>query len=132
MNLSTAEDVANVGLVGGDNLERPNLVANPNGGPEKPSEWFNTSAFAIPAAYNFGNAGRNVVIGPGLENLDLSLQKSWSLRENEQLQFRCDAFNALNHPNFNLPGRIFGASNFGVITSAQDAREFQFAIKLVF
>ncbi len=132
VNLSTAEDVANVGLVGGDNLERPNLVANPNGGPEKPSEWFNTSAFAIPAAYNFGNAGRNVVIGPGLENLDLSLQKSWSLRENEQLQFRCDAFNALNHPNFNLPGRIFGASNFGVITSAQDAREFQFAIKLVF
>jgi hypothetical protein len=43
-----------------------------------------------------------------------------------------DAFNTLNHPNFNLPGRIFGAANFGVITSAQDARELQFALKFIF
>ena len=67
-----------------------------------------------------------------LENLDLSLQKEWISHENFTLQFRFDAFNALNHPNFNPPGRIFGASNFGVITSAQDPRELQFALKLVF
>jgi carboxypeptidase family protein len=132
VNLSSAQDVANIGLIGGDNLERPNLVANPNAGPRTPAEWFNTSAFGLPAQYTFGNAGRNIVIGPGLANLDLSLQKAWSIRENQSIQFRCDAFNALNDANFNLPGRIFGAANFGVITNAQDAREFQFALRWQF
>lgn len=132
VNLSPARDIANVGLIGGNNLERPNLIANPNDGTRTPTEWFNTSAFTLPAKFSFGNAGRNIVIGPGLANLDLSLQKAWSVRENQTLQFRWDVFNALNHPNFNLPGRIFGAANFGVITSAQDARELQFALKWMF
>jgi Carboxypeptidase regulatory-like domain len=132
VNLSSAEDVANIGLINGVNVERPSLVANPNHGPKTPAEWFDTSAFALPAPYSFGNSGRNVVIGPGLANLDLSLQKKWSLRESRLLEFRVDAFNTLNHPNFNLPGRIFGAANFGVITSAQDARELQFALKVIF
>jgi len=101
-------------------------------GPQTPTEWFNTSAFALPPQFSFGEAGRNIVIGPGLANLDLSLQKAWSVHENQSMQFRWDVFNALNHPNFNLPGRILGAANFGVITSAQDARELQFALKWVF
>ncbi|PYU27487.1 MAG: hypothetical protein DMG32_06765 [Acidobacteria bacterium] len=132
VNLSSAQDVANIGLVDGINVERPNLVANPNHGPKTPAEWFDTAALALPAQYSFGNSGRNVVIGPGLASLDVSLEKKWSLRENQALQFRVDAFNALNHPNFDLPGRIFGAPNFGVVTSAQDARELQFALKWVF
>ena len=132
VNLSPAQDVANIGLIGGNNLERPNLVANPNDAPQTPAEWFNTSAFALPAQYSFGNAGRNIVTGPGLANLDLSLQKGWNIRESQTIQFRCDAFNTLNHPNFDLPGRIFGAANFGVITSAQDARELQFALRWMF
>jgi hypothetical protein len=132
VNLSSAEDVANIGLIGGVNVERPNIVANPNDGPKTPAQWFNTAAFALPAQFTFGNSGRNVVIGPGLANLDLSLQKKWSLRENRAWEFRVDVFNALNHPNFNLPGRIFGAANFGVIASAQDARELQFAVKWLF
>ena len=132
VNLSAAADVANIGLVGGNNLERPNLVGVPNAGPKTPEQWFNTSAFALPAPYTFGTAGRNDVLGPGLENLDLSLQKEWISHEKFTMQFRFDAFNALNHPNFNLPGRIFGASNFGAIASAQDPRELQFAAKLVF
>jgi hypothetical protein len=132
VNLSPAQDAANIGLIGGDNLERPNLVGNPNDVPQTPAEWFNTSAFALPAQYSFGNAGRNIVTGPGLANLDLSLQKGWSIRENQTIQFRCDAFNTLNHPNLDLPGRIVGAANFGVITSAQDARELQFALRWMF
>ena len=132
VNLSSAGDVANIGLIGGNNVERPNLVADPNSGPRTPAEWFNTTAFTLPAQYTFGNAGRNIVIGPGLANLDLSLQKGWSLREHQTIQFRFDAFNALNHPNFNLPGRIYGASNFGVITSAQDSRQLQFALRFIF
>ncbi len=98
------EDVAaNIGLVGGNNVERPNLTGNPNDGPKTPAEWFNTAAFALPAQFTFGNAGRNVVVGRGLTNLDLSLQKDWALRENQAIEFRFDTFNTLNHPNFNLP-----------------------------
>lgn len=132
VNLSSAEDAANIGLVNGVNVERPDLLANPNDGPRTPAEWFDTAAFALPAQNTFGNSGRNIVIGPGLANLDVSLQKKWTLHENQAIEFRFDAFNALNHANFNLPGRIFGAANFGVVTSAQDARELQFAVRWVF
>ncbi|MGH9376252.1 MAG: carboxypeptidase regulatory-like domain-containing protein [Terriglobia bacterium] len=125
-------------LVNGVNLARPNLVADPNNGPKSPQEWFNTSAFALPAAspetapYIFGNAGRNVVWGPGLQDFDVSLQKMISLREGINLQFRAEAYNALNHPNFDIPNRIFGSATFGQISSAQNARQLQFALKLLF
>jgi Carboxypeptidase regulatory-like domain len=134
VNLSSAagQDVAHIGLVNGNNIERPNLIANPNNGPKTPSEWFTRAAFALPAQNTFGTAGRNVVLGPGLENLDLSLQKEGTLHEGLKLQFRFDLYNVFNHPNFDLPGRIFGAANFGVISSAEDPREMQFALKLMF
>jgi hypothetical protein len=134
VNLSSAagQDVAHIGLVNGNNIERPNLAGNPNSGPQTPAEWFNTAAFVLPAQDTFGTAGRNVVTGPGLASLDLSLQKEGAIHEGLKLQFRLDIYNSLNHANFDLPGRIFGASNFGVITSAEDPREFQFALKLRF
>ena len=134
VNLSSAagQDVAHIGLVNGNNLERPNLLSDPNHGPRQPSQWFDTAAFSLPAQNSFGSAGRNVVVGPGFVNLDFSVQKEVSIQERLKMQLRADAYNALNHPNFDLPGRIFGASNFGVISSAQDPREFQFAIKLMF
>jgi hypothetical protein len=134
VNLSSAagQDVAHIGLVNGNNLQRPDLVGNPNNGSSTPTQWFNTGAFVLPAQNSFGTSGRNVVVGPGLANLDFSLQKDANLGERLKLQFRCDLYNIFNHPNFDLPGRIFGASNFGVISSAQDPREFQFALKLIF
>jgi Carboxypeptidase regulatory-like domain len=134
VNLSSAagQDVAHIGLVGGNNLERPNLIGDPNSGPQTASEWFNTAAFALPAQNTFGDAGRNVVTGPGLADLDLSLQKEQVLHDRVRLQLRFDVYNSLNHANFALPGRIFGAANFGVISSAGDAREMQAAIKVIF
>ncbi len=132
INLSPANDVANIGTVSGNNLERPNVSGDPNAVTHTPTRWFNTAAFSLPAAFTFGNTARNNVIGPRFVNLDMSLQKQWDLREAMNLQFRVDAFNLFNHPNFNLPGRIFGASNFGVISSAQDPRELQFALKFEF
>ena len=134
VNLSSAagQDVAHIGLVNGNNLERPDLVGDPNSGPHTPSEWFNAQAFVLPAQNSFGTSGRNVVLGPGLADLDIALQKEARLSELLRLQFRCDVYNIFNHPNLDLPGRIFGASNFGVITSAEDPREFQFALKLIF
>jgi outer membrane receptor protein involved in Fe transport len=137
VNLSAANDVANIGLVNGNNIERPNLIGDPNIGPKTKTvaKWFNTSAFALPGSLTFGNTPRNNVIGPGLEDLDVSLQKEGTLHEALKLQFRFDVFNALNHPNLNLPNRIFNpspTSTFGSISSAQDPRELQFAVKLIF
>jgi Carboxypeptidase regulatory-like domain len=132
VNLSSSNDVANIGLVGGNNLERPQQIADPNAGPNTAQTWFNTAAFALPSAFTFGNTPRNSVQGPGYVNLDASLQKQWQLCEAMDLQFRVDVYNFLNHPNFNLPGRIFGTSNFGVIPSALDPREMQFALKFEF
>jgi hypothetical protein len=134
VNLSTAagQDVARIGLVNGNNIERPNIVANPNAGPGTPGEWFNTTAFALPALNTFGTAGRNEVVGPGLASLDLSIRKEFPVTERIRAQFRFDVYNTLNHPNFDLPGRIFGASNFGVISSAEDPRELQLAVRLSF
>jgi hypothetical protein len=94
----------------------------------------------LPAPYTFGNSSRNTVIGPRLIDLDLSLQKDWSIYHENKLEFRFDSFNALNHPNFNLPGRVAtynaaGAQTsptFGAITSAQDPRDLQFGLKLWF
>src|ERR1700722_8927360 len=124
--------VSPTGLVSGNNLERPNLIGNPNSGPQTPAEWFDTDAFALPAKGTYGTGGRNVVRGPALIDLDTSLQKDVNLYERLRLQFRLDAYNSLNHPNFNLPGRIFGAANFGGITSAGDPRELQWALKVIF
>ncbi len=134
VNLSSAagQNVSPIGLVNGNNLERPNLVGNPNSGPQTPTEWFNTAAFAIPGRNTFGGAGRNIVTGPGLSSLDLSLQKEGALRENLRLQFRLDVYNSLNRANFNLPGRIYGAANFGAISSAGEPREIQLALKILF
>jgi hypothetical protein len=132
INLSAASDPANIGLVNGNNLERPNVSGDPNDGPKTSQKWFNPAVFSIPGQFTFGNTPRNSVNGPGLVDLDASLQKEAALRESLKAQFRFDVFNVLNHPNFNLPGRIFGASTFGAITSAQDPRELQFALKLMF
>ncbi len=134
VNLSSAagQNVSPIGLVSGNNLEHPNLVGDPNAGPQTQAEWFNIAAFALPAQNTYGTAGRNIVNGPGLVDLDLSLQKEGTLYERLKLQFRVDAYNSLNHVNDNLPGRIFGAANFGVISSAGDPRELQVALKLLF
>jgi hypothetical protein len=132
VNLPVGTDPANIGTVNGINIERPNLIGDPNSGPKIPQEWFNTAAFATPAALTFGSAGRNVVYGPGYADLDLSLQKNIPLRERFQLQLRGEAYNAFNRANFDIPGRIFGSSTFGQISSAENSRQMQFAVKLVF
>jgi hypothetical protein len=122
-------DQANVGP---GPAQRPNLLTDPNQGPQTARQWFNTAAFALPALYSFGNSPRNAVRGPGLQQLDFTLQKSIPLRDRTRLQFRAEAFNLFNHPNFNIPNRIAFTPNFGSISSALDSRQLQFALKLAF
>jgi len=112
--------------------DRPNLVGDPNSGPRTPDRWFNPAAFALPAPGTFGNAGRNVVEGPGYENFNASLVKDTGFGERVRLQLRAEFFNLFNHPNFNQPDNFFGSPSFGRVTSARDPRHVQFGAKLLF
>ena len=123
-----------LGIFAGD---RPNLLGDPTLDSPDPSGWFNTDAFAVPTFGSFGNAGRNILTGPGFRNVDFSLLKSTALGETLDLQFRAEFFNLFNHPNFDLPDPFVGSTNFGRISSARsglsgDARQIQFALKLIF
>jgi hypothetical protein len=90
--------------------ERPDLVGNPHTGvcPNgvrvgNPSCWFNPNAFAIPAPGQFGNAGRNILNGPGFAQFDLALHKAFQLTESTKITFGAEAYNLFNHPNFAVP-----------------------------
>lgn len=113
--------------------DRPDQIADPNKVDKRtPERFFNTSAFQLQPAGRFGNAGRNTIRGPGFATFDLSLIKNTSIDERHVLQFRAEFFNLFNRVNFNLPNRTFGTPDFGVVFSAKDAREIQFALKYIF
>ena len=103
--------------------QRPDVVSNPNLPSEKRalSSWFNTAAFAQPAAYTFGNAGIGVVRRLGLMNIDFSVLRHCRVTERLRAELRGEFFNTLNHTNFGNPGATFGSSTFGVIGSATGA-----------
>lgn len=114
---------------------RPNLV--PGQDPSLPrsertmERWFNTDAFER-ATLTYGTSPRNPVVGPGRKVVDLSLAKSFRVREGQQFEFRVEAFNAFNWVNWNNPNGTLGNSNFGVISSAAAAREMQLSLRYVF
>jgi hypothetical protein len=107
-----------------------------------------STTFAIPDSgtiaspiYHFGNFGRNSIIGPGFNNLDFSLIKRTKITERFSHEFRLEAFDVLNHPNFGQPGRTaqVGSTTFGIISSTRfptgdsgSARQLQVAMKLIF
>jgi hypothetical protein len=95
-------------------------------------EWFETSLFAVNAPGTFGNSGRNNLRGPHFFNTDFSVIKDTRILENTSLQFRAEFFNIFNNVNFNGPVTNRSSGQFGRITSAQDPRILQFALKLVF
>jgi hypothetical protein len=123
------------------NPVRPSL--NPNfagqviqGGP---NGYFNPSAFVQPLPGTYGNAGRNILQGPGLVETDLSLTKKFSFSERWNMQFRSEFFNVFNHTNFNIPNPVVYASatggpspTAGVITATSTtSRQIQFGVKLM-
>lgn len=112
--------------------DRPNVVGNPELDDRGPDRWFNTAAFALPQFGTFGDAGRNIVTGPGFQNVNLSLMKTTRLKEGLDLQFRAEAFNLFNHPNFDQPDNFFLSPTFGRILSAKSPRHIQFGLKLLF
>ncbi len=99
---------------------------------EKVLRWFDTSAFALNALGTFGTAGRNSLRGPGFASLNLGLHKNFPIRESLKLQFRFEAFNALNNVNPDLPNGNRSSADFGRITNAGDPRILQFALRVAF
>ena len=127
-------DNSNTGNTGGTyGSDRPNLVGDPNNGPKTANEWFNTSAFAIPAPYTFGNAGRNIVRGPAYVSADASLLRRFRITDRVSLQMEGQVFNLFNRTNFNLPERyVDEPTSFGQIFSAKAPRQMQLTARFIF
>jgi len=133
--ISVFGDTANAGTLLGENPIRANYTGQPIFGPgtRTVDQWFNPAAFATPAAFTFGNVGRNTVYGPGRQTLDLALQREFSVTEKMKLQLRAEAFNALNHTNLGTPNRFVNTPQFGTITeAATPGREIQLGVRLSF
>jgi hypothetical protein len=125
-------DNSNTGSGGSD---RPNLVGDPvlPSDQRSPNRWFNTSAFAIPSRGTFGNLGLNTLVGPGVNNLDFALMKRNRISEGMSLQFRVEAFNLANHPNFALPNSDVDSTQFGqIFETVGFSRQLQFGLKLIY
>ncbi|MBL8238877.1 MAG: TonB-dependent receptor [Bryobacterales bacterium] len=112
-------------------VQRPNVVGNAYGGERTLQRDFNIDAFARPANFTYGDAGRNVLRGRAQFNWDFSALKSFQLLEHLRLQFRFEAFTFSNTPRFAAPGNVLGTANFGVITGANTPRNLQFGLKLI-
>jgi len=112
--------------------DRPNLVGTARLSDPTEARWFNTSAFALPPFGNFGSAGRNILEGPGYQNVNLALLKQVPISSRLQLQLRIEAFNLLNRVNLDLPDNFFGSPTFGQVLSAESPRHVQFGARLSF
>ena len=105
-------------------------------------QWYNTAPFLTPAAGTFGDEHRNTLIGPNWRDLDLSLGKAFQFPKGIRFEFRADAFNSFNHPNFEQPAEGTGTGvtyNLPAgttapqqITSANGARQIQLGGRLTF
>lgn len=118
---------------------RPDQLKSGDLDEKDPARWFDTSvgtpgaAWGLPAQYTYGNAGRNILRGPGRVNFDFSLFKNFVFNERWNLQFRAESFNLFNTPQFALPNPNVGSPAAGTITSiVGNPRQMQFALRLAF
>ena len=119
--------------LGFGNNDRPNVSGDPSLSSDDRSteRWFNTAAFSMPAFGTFGNAGRNILQGPGYRNLNLGIMRLVPLGKG-RLQLRLEIFNVFNRANFDLPDAFLGSPTFGRILSAGSPRRIQFGVKALF
>lgn len=132
--LGISESTSTTFAQGGN--QRPNstgksaALSNPT-----PQEWFDTTQFVAPAQYTFGNVARTLgnVRSDGLKELDFTLNKTFPIHERLKLQFRAEAFNLTNTPQFSPPATAQGAAGFGAVSSQNNQpRIVQLALKLKF
>ncbi len=122
LTISVFGDTANSGVVLGENPIRANVTGQPifGAGTHTADEWFNTAAFATPAAFTFGDVG-------------FAVAREFSLAERTRFQFRAEFFNALNHVNLGTPDRFVNTPQFGTITeAATPGRQIQLSARVSF
>jgi len=121
-------------------VQYPNRIASGNLDHPTINQWFDPTAFQPPGSFTYGNSARNILYGPGTKEVDASLFKNIPLPgEGRRLQFRAEAFNLFNTPQFNNPNSQIGFAGVAKITSAgnpplfqRTSREIQLALKLYF
>jgi hypothetical protein len=118
--------------LGNGNGTRADVIANPGIDNPSPARWFNTAAFQAPPLYAFGNSGIGLIEGPGLLQFNIGLAKQFRFTESKSLEFRGEAFNALNRANYSDPDTNVASGNFGRITSANTARYMQLGLRFMF
>lgn len=119
----------------GAGFDRPNATGiSPDDIAERSTaKFFNTAAFVLQPFGTYGNVGRNTLIGPGILSMDASLLKNFNFTERQYLQFRFEAFNAPNHPNWSNPNTNIFSAGFGSIGGTRtNMRQLQLALKFVF
>ena len=126
--------ITNFNSFAGYGTQRPNRIGDPNLPAVQRSlaEWFNVAAFSTASQFTIGNSSRNPVRGPGYQDADLMLGKTFNLAERFNLEFRAEAFNLSNTPPLGQPNGVLGNPAFGSITSALDPRVFELGLKLHF
>jgi hypothetical protein len=141
----TAFDNANNSSIDiGEEQALPNVIGTPTQ-PDNVNCWYYTTtnpgckgftgnnAFSLPASGVFGNAGRNILRGPAIQDLDVSISRTFAIKERIRMQFRAESFNLTNTVAFGLPNANVSGGTPGVITSlAGDPRIMQFAGRLSF
>ncbi len=132
VNVTVNGDIANTGNASG--YERANLVGNPTLAHQSVTQYFNTAAFAAPAQYTFGTAGRNLLRGPGMVDFDFSIFRRFplKLRERMAVEVRAEAYNVFNTTHFANPVSNLSNVNFGQITSATGSRQIQLGARVDF
>lgn len=135
-----------VSATGGSHASRANCIGNPYtgattdptmlAGATAPGFFLNPAAFSLPANGTFGNCAPRAFHGPGIENADLSLFKTFAFRERYKVEFRSEFFNTLNHVNFSNPSANVAPAAIGtfgkILSTIGDPREIQFALKVYF
>ena len=129
VNVTIAGDIANTGNV---SYLRPNVVGDWKMANPTPQAWFNKAAFAAPAPFTFGNAGRNVLRGDNVQRFDISVFRNFRINEKVYFEFRAEGYNVFNTVTYGDPTAEFTNVNFGRVLSAAAARSLRLGGKIVF
>jgi hypothetical protein len=115
----------------GNTNGRADLIGNPHLSNGSINEYFNTAAFApVGTCAGYGNSGRNLLRGPGVNNWDFAIVKNTRFKESMNFQFRTEFFNLWNHPGFENPVSDITSPSFGQILQTRPSNERQ--IQMVF